>query len=632
MVNSFLKYVIYIVIGVIAVSIFYLTTSAKKTTNELQSSIEKSIEFSIKEYAKRFSLQIAKKIPNDKTELVDIFKKNRLFRDECSNKLELIRSKYIPYVYLLWLDKQGRFRFLCDGSADKSHFFQKFDPGNLSLWHKIYRKNIDEIISQKKYKGLWKTYLKPINIQGKTQALLVIDYSTALPSKTKQIIKPFKTFIIIILLSVFLLFIAVIFQILYTQFIKRKTYTDQLTGIYNRRFLDILAKKIVVSQYDIAMIDIDHFKRVNDIYGHLIGDKALKHIVNIINAHLSKKDYFIRFGGEEFILFLRKNRKKRDNFELVNKIHKNISNNPLKYEEYGSIDLTVSAGINLNTKLEKDFEIAIKNSDKALYDAKKAGRNCIIKTSLEQFYKEIKNYDFMYIKTLIDKEKIVCHYQPILSINNNKVTKYEVLARLEDEDGHIIYPDEFLSIIWKTNIYQRFTKQIIQNSIQKFKNRSERFSINLSLQDILDEKIFSIIEDIAKKEPLTISRMGIEILEYDRFDNVERLEEVIKKLKRFGISIILDDFGSGHSNYAIVEQLDIDELKIDGTIVEHVCTNTKSKYLLKSLALFAQDTDIKTVVEYVSSKEIYEEISKLPFTYLQGFYIGKPQERLVGAS
>lgn len=631
MVNYLLKYIIYIILGIITASIFYLIISAKKTTNELQSSIEKSIEFSIKQYAKSFSLQITKKISNKKIELVDIFQKNKLFRNECSNRLELIRNKYIPYIYLLWLDKQGRFRFLCDGSANKSHFFQKFDPGNLSLWHKIYRKNIDEIISQKKYKGLWKTYLKPINIHGKSEALLVIDYSTALPNKTKQIIKPFKTFIIIILLSVFLLFIAVIVQILYTLFVKRKTYIDQLTNTYNRRFLNILAKKIVLSQYDIAMIDIDYFKRINDIYGHLVGDRALKHIVNIINDNLSKKDYFIRFGGEEFVLFLRKNRKK-DNFKLIHKIHKDILNNPLKYEQYRTINITVSIGVNLNTKIEKDFETAIKNSDKALYEAKKAGRNCIIKSALEQSDIKIKNYDFMHIKTLIEKEKIVCHYQPIWSIKEDKITKYEVLARLEDEDGHIIYPDKFLSIIWKTNIYQRFTKQIIQKSIQKFKNRTERFSINLSLQDILDDKIFSIIEDIAKQESTTISRMGIEILEYDRFDNIKRLDEVIKKLKKFGISIILDDFGSGHSNYAIVEQLDIDELKIDGSITEHVCLNSKSKYLLKSLAIFAQDAHIKTIVEHVSSKEIYKEISKMPFDYMQGFYIGKSQEKLVGES
>jgi len=140
----------------------------------------------------------------------------------------------------------------------------------------------------------------------------------------------------------------------------------------------------------------------------------------------------------------------------------------------------------------------------------------------------------------------------------------------------------------------------------------------------LAEKILELISVCAKHYPEVICRMGIEILEYDRFDNVERLQKVISTLKDLGIRIILDDFGSGEANFTIVEMLAIDELKIDGDLVKNVNKSEKTLFLLDALGDFARKSGIKTTAEFISDRDIYETLHTLPIDQLQGFYLAKP--------
>ncbi len=627
MVNRILKYISYLLATFIALSLLWLIFSAQKRTNELKTSVEKHVELSVLGYSRQIAKQMIKKINSTKTDIVQILQKDKNLQKECNQKLELLRSSYIPYIYILWLDKKGRFRFLCDGSKEKSHFFQKFDIENKELWQKIYKSGKPKIIGQKKYEGLWKSLLYPIKALGKTQAMVVVDYSVSLPNSIGKIVKPYKKLLQIILIAMFLLVIIVFVEILHILAVRKKSFTDPLTGIYNREFLKALSKKLYLPNYDLLIIDIDHFKKVNDTYGHLVGDKVLKHITKSIKSSISIKDYLFRFGGEEFLVLLFNPKKDRNAFLEAQKIRLNLSSNPLNESKFGKIYVKMSIGIYDNIKQNISFEVALREADKALYNAKKAGRNCVAKADTGDISIPKESHSFSDIRSFIDSGNVFCQFQPIfLNSKEKKIAKYEVLARLKDNKGNVLMPGDFLSIIWKTNIYHRFTKQVINYSINTFKNKKEKFSINLSLQDILDEKIMDIIEEFAKKEPETISRMGIEILEYDRFDNIQRLQTVINRLKKHGIAIILDDFGSGHANFAIIEKLDIDELKIDGSIVQNINKNYKSKIFLETLAHFAKKSSIKTTVEFISSKEIFDTIVHIPFTYLQGYYLGKPKE------
>ena len=627
MVSRFFRVIVSFLLLFIITILAWLISTIETTTDDLKYSIEKHENQSMQQHASNFIKSLESKVKHNKKELHILLEENPSFQKICNNNLEIMRSKEIPYTYVLWLDDDGKFRYLCDGSVQKSHFYQKFDPGDFERWKNIYKVGVVNILDQSRYKGLWKSMLIPIVKDKNSIALLVIDYSTSFPNKIKQMVSPVQTFLIIILITIIILIILIGIEVFLIYITKKKSYRDALTGAYNRNFLTDISSKLSLEKYHILMIDLDYFKQINDLYGHLIGDKALKHVVSIIEKIIKKKDYLIRFGGEEFIVFLHVYKNERDSFDIAENIRLALEKNHLKTDEFGDLSIKASIGVNTKTNEEKDFQSAIKNTDIALYNAKKSGRNCVKKvTSFDKTGKVAKTYTFSYIKSLIDKEAVSCRFQPIFSNITKNIVKYEVLVRLKDENGKLIMPNDFLSIIWKTNIYQKLTKQIIEQSVEIFKNKTEQFSINLGLQDILNEEIILIIEEIAKKESQTVKRMGIEILEYDRFEDVDRLGKIIERLKKLGISVILDDFGSGHANFAIVEQLDFDEIKIDGSIVEHINTNKKSKALLETLASFAIKSNIKTTVEYVSTKEIFDSIVKIPFDQLQGFYLGKPQE------
>ena len=627
MVSNYFRIAISSIFIFIIGALIWLIFSVNDTSKKLNLSIERQTRELILQQANEFIKILIFHIKDSDQELPLLLRKDSNLEQILNENLEVMRNSNIPYVYLLFLDKNGKFRYLADGSKEKSDFYQKFDPDDLIRWQKIYKGDKVTLLDQSYYHGLWKSMLIPIKQKRKSIAMLVIDYSVTLPHSVNAILAPLKNFLMLIFAAIVLLVLFVTFELLQIYLIKKKSYKDSLTKTYNRGFYNTISKKLSLERYHILMIDLDYFKKINDLYGHLIGDMALKHTTQIIKKILHKKDYLIRFGGEEFVVLLDTKVRKTTSVKIAEKIRKTLEKTLLKTEEFGDINICASIGLNQEPHKDKSFQSAIKNADIALYEAKKSGRNCVKTVNdIEKIQTNIKLYDFAYIKTLIENESLCCHYQPIFSNKNHSIVKYEVLVRLKDEKGKLIMPDAFLPLIWKTNVYQNLTRQIIKESVKTFKSRKEHFTINLGLQDILNEEIIKTIQDIAYEEPETVKRMGIEILEYDRFEDADRLGAILKQLQNLGIAIILDDFGSGHSNFAIVEKLNFDEIKIDGSIVEHININKKTKALIELLADFATKSNMKTTAEYVSSKEIFDTISKIGIDNLQGFYLGKPKE------
>lgn len=630
MVSTYFRVAISLIFIFIIGALVWLILSVNGTSEKLNHSIENQTRELILQQANQFTKILISHLKDTDKNLPLLLKKDTNLQQILNENLEVMRNNNSPYIYLLFLDKNSKFRYLADGSEKKSHFYQKFDPDNLVHWKRIYDGTQVTLLDQSYYHGLWKSMLIPIKYNQKNIALLVIDYSIKLPHSVNTILTPLKNFLILIFVAIVLLVLFIVIELMQIYLIKKKSYKDLLTGVYNRSFYSDISKRLSLERYHILMIDLDYFKKINDLYGHRTGDMALKHTTQIIKNTLHKKDFLIRFGGEEFVVLLDRKICKTSPENIAEIIRKTLEKTPLETEEFGAINIQASIGVNQKTHREKSFHSAIKNADIALYQAKKSGRNCV--KTVEEFQKtevNTKLYDFAYIRTLIENESLCCHFQPIFSNKNHTIVKYEVLVRLKDKEGKLIMPNDFLSLIWKTNVYQNLTKQIIEKSVQTFKNRKESFSINLGLQDILNEEIINIIKEIAHKEPQTVKRMGIEILEYDRFEDAKRLGAILEQLQALGISIILDDFGSGHSNFSIVEKLNFDEIKIDGSIVEHINTNKKTKALIELLADFAKKSNIKTTAEYISSKEIFDSISKIGISNLQGFYLGKPKESIL---
>jgi diguanylate cyclase (GGDEF)-like protein len=621
-----LKLITVAILFLLVAGLIWLSEIVETSSTQLEKALVSTFESILLQRAERFSLQFQDRYVSSDDSFPEIFRHNLEIRKTCDEKLELIYDKNIRFIYLLWMDSSGKFRFLCDGSESKGETMQKFDPDNLSLWQKIYREGTHTIIDQSQFRELWKSLLYPLRDGNRTRAMLVIDYSVDFLHKLQRLISPIRSTLQTILIVIVLFAALIILQFLLIFLIRNRSIRDSLTGTYNRNFLPFLKYMAAMHRYHLLMIDLDYFKRINDTYGHDVGDMALRHCADLLQNITRPTDRLIRYGGEEFLLWSpsRKNDPKEGR-NLAQKILETLRANPLKHPLYGEIRIMASIGLFAVPPKKLPFDVVLKKADLALYRAKKAGRNGFIEVASDRpVLKEVLP-DFSDVKRWIEQEQVVCCYQPIFDRNGTTILKYETLVRLKDDQGRLIMPSRFLDTIWHTNTYIHLTRQVLSKAIQTFRERPKvHFTVNLTLQDLLDEQIVSFIRELAHKEQETVARMGIEILEYHYFENIERLREIITQFKELRISIILDDFGSGHANFFILQYLPIDEFKIDRKIILEALTGSKAKKLLITLAQYARDTGLKTTAEHIANKEIFDMIQTIPVDQLQGFYLGRP--------
>ncbi|MFK2822726.1 EAL domain-containing protein [Arcobacter sp. YIC-80] len=230
------------------------------------------------------------------------------------------------------------------------------------------------------------------------------------------------------------------------------------------------------------------------------------------------------------------------------------------------------------------------------------------------------------IKDALAKEgSFISFFQPIVNNNTNEIEKYESLIRLIDKKGNVLSPFQFLDIAKKTGYYSDITEHVIENSFQALKHTNKDITINLSSSDIENLKVREQLWKLVSKKE-NYGRVTFELLEDEEVKDFNLVREFILKSKiKAGVTIAIDDFGSGYSNYERLLQFQPDILKIDGSLIKNILTDEYSIHVVESIIVFAKKQKIKTVAEFVGNKEILEKIKELGIDYSQGYYLGEPK-------
>jgi EAL domain-containing protein (putative c-di-GMP-specific phosphodiesterase class I) len=260
----------------------------------------------------------------------------------------------------------------------------------------------------------------------------------------------------------------------------------------------------------------------------------------------------------------------------------------------------------------KNKKVRIKEYNDSMADIKKFRDNI---QWVERLHKAIK------------EDRIFPHYQPIYNYQTGKIDKYEALMRLE-ENGKIIYPNEYLKIAKRTKLYPELTYKMVEKVISKFSTNDLEFSINLSIEDLMNEELMIYIFDYAEQKDV-FNRMVLEIVESEEIEDSDYVNKLIKKFKENGAKIAIDDFGCGYSNYEYLITLQADYLKIDGSIIKLMPTDERTQDVVKSILEFSRKSNIKVIAEFVSDENIDKILREIGVDYAQGFYYGKPEEKLV---
>lgn len=391
-------------------------------------------------------------------------------------------------------------------------------------------------------------------------------------------------------------------------------YHDTLTNLPNRNKLKEDLQSQMISA--IAVVNIDDFKEINDFFGIKGGDDILIQFADFLNeSHLT-----YRLSGDEFAFIY-------DDTYTLESIQEHLETliQTIESKAFTINDQMIS--IRPSIGLAYGSHANLISADIALHQAKEKKIPLFIFTEEEQiktnFEKNIKMANT--IKYAVANKKILCHYQPIATFDTNQITKYETLVRLQTKDHKIIYPNDFLKLSQKTKHYHEITRSVVQQACQTFRDRTENFSINLSISDLTNPSTVNfIIHTIQSTQ--TAQRVIFEILESEGIENFDIVSQYIEQVKSMGAKIAIDDFGTGYSSFENILKLNIDYIKIDGSLIKNIDIEEKHAIVVETIIDFAKKIGVKTVAEYVCNESVYAKCKELGIDYAQGFYIGKPDK------
>lgn len=620
--NPFYMLVPIIVIASILLFLLLATMRLEKSIETKIFEISTSDVFSITHNSATYIETLLK----ESTHFSEDIKKNSFLQRKIEESLKTLLTPHIKYAYLLYRDNRGVFRFLSDASIheEKAFIDQKLDVESPE-WLQIYSTKAPLIIRHTLLQQLSISYLVPILNKGDVELILAIDFSIDKIEEINQIIHTIQNGILGVMSVIFAILIFVIIQTKQFSAVRRSAFIDKLTNVYNRNYLQKYEDFINLDDYILATLDIDYFKKVNDTYGHDVGDKILRQVANTILLTIRhKEDIVIRYGGEEFLILAKT---RRDGhliaLNMIERIFYAIQENAFAISDEESIKITVSIGVNLVPHKSRTFQEAFKLADIALYNAKTKGRNTI------EIYDENENtqntcMSLNEIKAAIEEHRIECYYQKIVHTTTQELSHYEALLRIIDKNGNVILPDRILPTIKGTFILRNITKEVLSICYEELlRHPKVSISVNLNPHDVIDESILSILKNYALQENIA-PRLGLEIIETEDITNREDAKNNLLMLKSLGYTIYIDDFGSGYSNFIYLAEIKTDYIKIDGAIIQKVLDDKISFLLVKNIVAFAKEAQIKVIAEYVSDALIYEMIQSLGIEYAQGLFFSTP--------
>jgi len=427
-------------------------------------------------------------------------------------------------------------------------------------------------------------------------------------------------------------------QVRQREVLERHALTDGLTGLINRRAAEVrldeeLARARRHSEgYVLAMMDIDHFKTVNDRYGHAVGDEVLKAVARRIEAGLREDDWVARWGGEEFLVFLR-NADVRESVFVLERLVAQVKATPIATSA-GAIRLTLSAGIGLPAGEDRSFRNAVEMADTCLYRAKANGRD---RVEAQEGGGVL--WPAQIIKRALRDGRVVMANQAIVDLETGEVVADEALARVRLPDGHLLPASDFIEAAEGLGLMADIDRFICSAAMSRCATKvgggivGENFAhfVNLSPQflarrDLVEELLANAMRycQTCGVEFGPIKPVVLEITERQFLRNLDTLEADLRPLLDFGFRLALDDFGSGYSSFLYLARLPISFLKIEGWLVANMHKERKIRAIVESLARFARQEGIITVAECIEDATSARILREMGVDLGQGWYFGRP--------
>lgn len=434
-------------------------------------------------------------------------------------------------------------------------------------------------------------------------------------------------------------------------------FTDQLTALPNRvLFLDRLSQIILLSErkgekFGIMLLDLDGFKEVNDTLGHHVGDELLKQVAvrlqRIIRASstiarvVDKKDNgdsgnvlleseettIARLGGDEFAILL-PNLSGVEGAISVAKRVTDVLDEPVEID--GNVIVVAGTlGISMFPEHGENAESLLRRADVALYVAKHIQNDFSVydpaydNNSVKQLALKSE------LRSAIDEDQMVLFYQPKLDLARGCISSVEALIRWQHPERGMIPPDQFIPLSEQRGLIGPLTEWVIRHALHQYKEWQQQgiymqIAVNLSSRVLYDLSLPNKIEKYLTAEQLPPSALSLEITEDATMVDPERALDILNRLKEMGISLSIDDFGTGHSSLSYLKRLPVEELKIDRSFVMDMEESDNDAKIVHATIDLSHNLGLKVVAEGVETETALNMLKQLKCDYAQGYYLSRP--------
>jgi len=416
---------------------------------------------------------------------------------------------------------------------------------------------------------------------------------------------------------------------------------DALTDINNRRSYQKYMNNLITrvehtdSYSSLFYMDLNHFKQINDTFGHVVGDKLLLEVSNRLKNLNIEKKYLSRIGGDEFILLVPFHTKSlsvaQDEATTIAMLIKEMFKKSFQIEGL-ELFVTTSIGIVIIEPNSNDTEQIIRQADMAMYQTKREGLNNIrfYDYSLDVEQQELTSLQHD-LKAAIQNNELELYYQPIVNIHNNSLNAIEALIRWNHPQKGLIMPDRFLPMATESGLVTTIgwwvAKEVCRQLSAWKKARIINFeyiSVNINARQLNEVNFVEQLDKCIKKGDINPSLIKLELTETTLLDNFDKTQHIIKQLQEIGIECSIDDFGTGYSSLSYLKKFSFKVLKIDQIFTKDILINKDSKELIKSIIEIGKQFDYKIIIEGVETEQQRAELLQLDSSiYYQGYLCSK---------
>lgn len=411
---------------------------------------------------------------------------------------------------------------------------------------------------------------------------------------------------------------------------------DYLTGISNRAYFhDALQNSIAranrtSTNLALMFLDIDHFKFVNDQYGHDTGDQLLQAVSNKLSSILRRNDLISRLGGDEFAIILQDIPLEFDIVNVAQKILSSVSE-PLELNGV-KIEVSTSIGIAFYESNSMTMDDLLKAADTAMYEAKSEGRNNyqFFAKHMQEKAEHTQRVQMMLSKAMVNDE-LTLLYQPKISLSKKKMVGCEALIRWFPEDGKPIYPDIFIPIAEQTGqiidlghwILNQVCKQVAHWQTEPHFNGLVT-AMNVSVRQLGTRDFREKLEEAIKVHKIKPEYLEIEVTETATFDDHKVFFSELEKIHDLGVKVSIDDFGTGHSSLDYLRKMPVDIIKIDRSFIKDIGKDAQDEEIIRTILAISKTMSIQVIAEGTETLEQIAFLERHQVDNVQGYYFSEP--------